>query len=82
MLKYNEKAKIWEVDEAPVDPLRDKQCMHRLELREPLLHLIGDLSNANLEIAISFGLDKDDFPLISIFYKDRMHKKSLIGFKI
>ena len=50
---------------APVDALRDKQRVHGLELREPLLHLVGNLPNANLEIAISFGLVIDDLPLSS-----------------
>ena len=42
-------------NEAPVDALGDKQRVHGLELREPLLHLVGNLPNANLEIVISFG---------------------------
>ena len=70
-----------EVEEAPVNPLRDKERVHRLELREPLLHLVGDLSNANLEIALSFGLVIDDSPLYS---KSPSHTKykSLVDFKI
>ena len=54
-----------EVEDAPVHPLRHQERVHRLELREPLLHLVGHLSNANLEIVISFGLVIDDSPLYS-----------------